>query len=75
MYKKLLLPIFLLFNLQTIFSYVVTTTHHYTYTTPLSQSLVMGDLSTFLAECKYYNEEDIASPLNIRTKKDILYLL
>jgi hypothetical protein len=59
MYKKLLLPLFLLFNLQTISAYVITTTYHYTYTTPLSRSLVMGDLHNFLEESKHYSEEDI----------------
>lgn len=63
MYKKLLLSIFLLLNAQTTFSCEITITHHYTYTTPLSQHLVMGNLSTFLAECKYYNEKDICFAL------------
>src|SRR5260221_4828811 len=59
MYKKLLVSLSLLFSLQTNFTYVITTTHHYTYTTPLSRSLVIGDLHNFLEKSKYYSEEDI----------------
>ncbi len=57
--KKLLLLIALLFCNHKISAYVIVTTHQYTYSTPLSLSLVMGHLSTFLEESKYYKEEEV----------------
>jgi hypothetical protein len=58
MHKKLFLIILLLFGQKTS-AYVITTTHHYTYSTPLSQYLVMGEINAFLEEMKYYEDNDI----------------
>src|SRR5258708_14737440 len=86
MLKKLLLPIFLLFYMQITSPYTIVTTHHYIYSTPLTQPLVMGHLSIFLEQSKYYNEKDIyfaleefirLRPFNIRemTSPHIEYVL
>ena len=56
--KKLLLLTTLLFFGHKISSYTTVIVHNYTYTTPLSCSLVMGKLFAFLEEIKYYNEND-----------------
>lgn len=59
MYKKLLLTTLFFFTPQITCYITYVETHNYVYTTPLSMSLVMGHLNSFLQEIKYYNDEDM----------------